>query len=54
MRTSRMESQSASTATSMVIWQRNADQKRRNEKQELVSNVTRKNTSPRTVKENRR
>ena len=38
----------------MVIWQRNADQKRRNEKQELVSNATRKNTLPRTVKENRR
>jgi len=40
--TSKMESQNALTATSMDIWQRNADQRRKNEKQGDVSNVTRK------------
>jgi len=40
--TSKMESQNALTATSIDIWQRNADQRRKNEKQGDVSNVTRK------------
>jgi len=44
MTTSRMGSQSASTAISINIWQRNASQRRKNEKQENVSNVTRKGT----------
>ena len=38
----------------MDIWQKNADQKRRNEKHEHISNMTRKDTLPRIVKENRR
>ena len=40
-RTSKIGSQSASTATSMNTWQRNADQRRKNVKQENISNVTR-------------
>ena len=52
-RTSKMESPSASIATSMVIWQRNADWKRRNKKHERVSNVTRRGTLPKIVKGNR-
>jgi len=39
---SKTGSPNASTATSMDIWQRNADWKRRNEKHEHVSNVTRR------------
>ena len=50
---SRMGSPSASIATSMVIWQRNTNQKRRNEKYEHVLNVTRRGTLPRTAKESR-
>ena len=42
--TLRMESQSASTTTSMGTWQRNASQRRKNEKQGNVSNVTKKGT----------
>jgi len=41
MTTSRTGSLSASIATSMDIWQKNADPRRKNEKCELVSNVTR-------------
>ena len=52
-RTSRTGSQSASIVTNMDTWQRNANWKRRNEKHKHVSNVTRKDTSPRIVKENR-
>jgi len=48
-----MGSPSASIATSTVIWQRNADQKRRNKKHECVSNVTRRDTLPKIVKGNR-
>ena len=44
MRTSRIESQSASIVTNTDIWQKSADRKRRNEKYEHVSNVTRKDT----------
>jgi len=42
MTTSRMGSQSTSIAISMDIWQKNTNQKRKNEKQENVSDVTRK------------
>ena len=52
MKTSRMGSPSASIATSTVIWQRNANQRRRNEKHELVLNVTRRGTLPKIVKGN--
>ena len=54
MRTSKTGSPSASIATSMVIWQRNADRKRRNEKHEHVLNVTRRGTLPKIVKGNKR
>ncbi len=50
---SRMGSSSALIATSMVIWQRNADQKRRNEKHKCVLNTIRRGTLPRTVKKSR-
>jgi len=53
MTTLKTEIQNASTATSMNIWQKNAGQRRRNEKLRSVSNVTRKDTSPRTVKKSR-
>ena len=39
---SKTGSPNASTATSMDTWQRNANQKRRNEKHERVSNTTRR------------
>ena len=52
-RTSKTESPSASIATSMVIWQRNADWKRRNKKHERVSNATRRGALPKIVKGNR-
>ena len=52
MKTSKMGSPSTSIATSTDIWQRNADQRRRNEKHELVSNVTKKGILPKTVKGN--
>jgi len=41
-RTSRMENQNALIATNMDTWQKNADQRRKNEKQGNVSNMTRK------------
>jgi len=50
---SRMGSPSASIATSMVIWQRNANWKRRNKKHEHVLNATRRDILPRTAKESR-
>ena len=53
MRTLKMRSLNALTATSMDIWQRNAKQKRRNEKPEHASNVTKKDTLPKIVKENK-
>jgi len=52
MRTSKTESTSASIITNMDIWQKNADQRRGNERHELVSNATRKGTLPKTVKGN--
>jgi len=50
---SKIGSPSASTTTSMTTWQKNADQKRRNEKHEHVSNVTRKGILPKIAKGNR-
>ena len=52
-RTSRMESLSASTATSMDTWQRSVNQRKRNKKHEHVSNVTRKGILPKIAKANR-
>jgi len=54
MITSKMGSPSASTATSMATWQKNTEWKRRNEKHEHVSNVTRRGILPKIVKGNRR
>ena len=51
--TSRMGSLSASIATNMDTWQRNADRKKRNEKRERVLNATRKGILPKTAKESR-
>ena len=50
---SKMGSPSASTATSMAIWQKNANQKGRNKKHEHVSNATRRGILPKIAKENR-
>jgi len=50
---SKMGSPSASTATSMAIWQKNANQKGKNKKHEHVSNVTRRGILPKIAKENR-
>ena len=52
MRTSKMGSPSASIVTSTVIWQKNADRRKRNEKHERALNATRRGTLPRTVKGN--
>ena len=53
MRISKMGSLSTSIATSTSIWQRNADQRRRNKKPGHALNVTRKNISPETAKESK-
>ena len=53
MTISKTGSLSVSIATSMDIWQRNAEQRRRNEKHEHVLNATRRGILPKTVKENR-
>ena len=50
---SKMGSLSASIVTSTDIWQRNVEQRRRNEKHEHVLNATRRGTLPKTVKRNR-
>ena len=50
---SRMGSISISIATSMVIWQRNANQKRKNKKHKHVLNTTRRGTLLKIVKGNR-
>ena len=49
-RTSKMGNQNISTVTSMDIQKRNAGQRRKREKQENVSNVTKKDILPRIVK----
>jgi len=46
-------SASTATATSTDIWQRNAEQKRRNERHKRVLNATRRGTLPETVKESK-
>jgi len=53
MTISKMGSLSASIATSMDIWQRSAEQKRRNEKHEHVLNATRRGILPKTAKGNK-
>jgi len=53
MTISKMGSLNASIATSMDTWQRNANQRRRNEKHERVSNATRRGILPRTAKGSR-
>ena len=53
MTISKTGSPSASIATSTVIWQRNADWKRRNKKHKCALNVTRKGILPRIVKGSR-
>ena len=44
MITSKMENQSVLNATSIATWQRSAEQRRKNERQELVLNVTKRGT----------
>ena len=53
MRISRMESLSALIVTSIGIQQRNADQRRRNEKPGHALNMTRKDILPETAKESK-
>ena len=53
MRTLKMESLSASTVTSIDIWQRNAKQRRRNKKLEHASNATGKDILPKIAKKNK-
>ena len=53
MRTSRMESQSASIITNTDTWQKNADRKRKNKKYERVLNMTRRGILPKIAKGNR-
>ena len=50
---SKTGSLSASTATSTDTWQRNAEQRRKNEKHERVLNVTRRGILPRTAEGSR-
>jgi len=52
-RTLKIGSPSASTATNMGIWQRNAEQRRRNEKPGHVSNATKKDILPEIAKESK-
>ena len=51
--TLKMGSRSASTAISMDTWQRNAKQRRKNEKHTRVLNATRRGILPRTAEESR-
>ena len=51
--TSRMGSLSASIATNMDTWQKNADRTGKKEKQERVSNATRKGTLPKIARESK-
>ena len=52
-RISKTGSLSASIATSIGIWQRNADQRKRNKKLGHALNVTRKDISPETAKKSK-
>ena len=54
MTTSRMGSLSASIATNMDIWQRNAEQRKGNGRHEPVSNATERDILPRTAERSRR
>jgi len=54
MRISKMGNRNISIATSIDIWQRNASYRRKRGKQGNVSNMTKKDTLPRIVKENNR
>jgi len=47
-----MKSQSTLIVINMDIWQRNTNTKRRNKKCELVSNITKRGTLPKTAKKN--
>ena len=51
--TSKTGSLNASIETSMDIWQRNAEQRRKNGKHEHALNATRRDTLPRTAKKSR-
>ena len=53
MTISKIGSPSASTATSIDTWQKNAEWKRRNKKHKHVSNATRRSILPKIVNENR-
>jgi len=53
MTISKMGSLSASTATSMDTWQKNAKWRRKNEKHKCVLNATRRNILPKTAEESR-
>ena len=53
MITSKIESLSASTVTSIDIWQRNVKGIRKNKKLEHASNVTRKDILPKSTKESK-
>jgi len=53
MRTLKMGSPSASTTTSTDIWQRNAEQRRKNGKLEHALNVKRKNILQRIAKKSK-
>jgi len=52
--TTTMGSPSASTATNMDIWRRNAEQRKKNGIREPISNARRKDILLRTAKESRR
>jgi len=52
-RISKTGSLSASIATNMDTWQRNADRKKKNERPGRALNVTRKDISPETTKESK-
>jgi len=53
MRISKTGSLSASIATNMDTWQRNADRRKKNEKPGYISNVIRKDILPETAKESK-
>ena len=53
MITSRIGSLSASIVTSMAIWQKNANWRRKNKKHGCVLNTTRRGILPKIAKENR-
>jgi len=50
---SKTGNRSVSTATNTGTWQRIAEERRKNEKQENVSNVIKKDTLQRTARENK-